>query len=181
MRARMLANRYARAFAGGYTEAFGISQAIADIATIEKLTLARPVAISVYRIDGEDDPTRFGLKVFSRGETLALSYRVPVTEKHGLRVVNERTYQIVPSATPAPAPVWLHDMTIEANDGEPIVIDTEFNHRLEASMMAVMGDRAESDGYNALLLRTALGLRENSALRAPSPSLHPIPPPFTHG
>src|SRR6266403_666574 len=30
MRARMLANRYARAFAGGYTEAFGTSQAIAD-------------------------------------------------------------------------------------------------------------------------------------------------------
>ena len=38
MRARMLANRYARAFTGGYTEAFGTSQAIADIATIEKLT-----------------------------------------------------------------------------------------------------------------------------------------------
>src|SRR5712672_1571100 len=65
MRARMLANRYARAFTGGYTEAFDTSQATADIATIEKLTPARPVAISVYRIEDEDDPTRFGLKVFS--------------------------------------------------------------------------------------------------------------------
>jgi glutamate dehydrogenase len=36
MRARMLANRYARAFTGGYTEAFDTSQAVADIATIEK-------------------------------------------------------------------------------------------------------------------------------------------------
>ena len=98
MRARMLANRYARAFTGGYTEAFGTAQAIADIATIEKLTPARPVAISVHRIEGEDDPTRFGLKVFSRGAPLSLSYRVPVIENHGLRVVNERTYQIVPSA-----------------------------------------------------------------------------------
>ena len=71
--------------------------------------------MSVYRIDGEDDPTRFGLKVFSRGAPLSLSYRVPVIENHGLRVVNERTYQIMPSATPAPAPVWLHDMTVEAN------------------------------------------------------------------
>src|SRR6266568_459997 len=51
MRARMLANRYARAFTGGYTEAFDTSQATADIATIEKLTSARPVAISVYRIE----------------------------------------------------------------------------------------------------------------------------------
>src|SRR5713101_7755725 len=179
MRARMLANRYARAFTGGYTEAFGTSQVIADIATIEKLTPARPVAISVYRIEGEDDPTRFGLKVFSRGASLSLSYRVPVIENHGLRVVNERTYQIVPSATPAPAPAWLHDMTIEANDGKPIVIDTEFNHRLEASIMAVVGDRAESDGYNALILRTALSWREISAIRALSRYLRQIRAPFS--
>src|SRR6267378_2709986 len=53
MRARMLANRYARAFTGGYAEAFGTSQAIADIAAIEKLTPARPVALSVYRIEGD--------------------------------------------------------------------------------------------------------------------------------
>jgi len=179
MRARMLANRYARAFTGGYTEAFGTSQATADIATIEKLTSARPVAISVYRIEGENDPTRFGLKVFSRGAPLSLSYRVPVIENHGLRVVNERTYQIVPSATPAPAPVWLHDMTIEANDGKPIVISTEFNHRLEASIMAVVGDRAESDGYNALILRTALSWREISAIRALSRYLRQIRAPFS--
>src|SRR5216684_4229845 len=179
MRARMLANRYARAFTGGYTEAFGTSQAIADIATIEKLTPARPVAISVYRIEGEDDLTRFGLKVFSRGAPLSLSYRVPVIENHGLRVVNERTYQIMPSATPAPAPVWLHDMTIEANDGKPIVISTEFNHRLEASIMAVVGHRAESDGYNALILRTALSWREISAIRALSRYLRQIRAPFS--
>jgi glutamate dehydrogenase len=179
MRARMLASRYARAFAGGYTETFGTLQAIADIAAIEKLTPVRPVVISVYRVEGEDDPTRFGLKVFSRGAPLSLSYRVPVLENHGLRVVNERTYQITPSATPAPAPVWLHDMTIEANDGLPIVTGTEFNHRLEASIMAVVGDRAESDGYNALILRTALGWREISAIRALSRYLRQIRAPFS--
>ena len=179
MRARMLANRYARAFTGGYTEVFGTSQAVADIATIEKLTPARPVAISVYRIEGDDDPTRFGLKVFSHGAPLSLSYRVPVIENHGLRVVNERTYQIVPGATPAPAPVWLHDMTIAADDGQPIVIGAEFNQRLEASIMAVVGDRAESDGYNALILRTALGWREISAIRALSRYLRQIRTPFS--
>ncbi|MBT1514832.1 NAD-glutamate dehydrogenase [Bradyrhizobium sp. SRL28] len=179
MRARMLANRYAQAFTGGYTEAFGTSQAIADIATIEKLTPARPVAISAHHIEGEDDPTRFGLKVFSHGAPLSLSYRVPVIEHHGLRVVNERTYQIVPRAMPAPAPVWLHDMTIEANDGKPIVINSEFGHRLEASIMAVVGDRAESDGYNALILRTALSWREVSTIRALSRYLHQIRAPFS--
>ncbi|NOJ39115.1 NAD-glutamate dehydrogenase [Bradyrhizobium australiense] len=179
IRARMLANRYAHAFTGGYTEVFDTKEAIADIATIEKLTPARPVAISVYRSEGEDDPSRFGLKVFSRDEPLSLSYRVPVIENHGLRVVKERTYQIVPGGTPAPAPVWLHDMTLDASDGQPVIIGPEFNQRLEASIMAVVGDRAESDGYNALILRTNLSWREISAVRALSHYLHQIRAPFS--
>ena len=93
----MLANRYAQAFTGGYTEVFGTAQAITDIATIEKITPARPVMISAHRTEGEDDPKRFGLKVFSHGAPLSLSYRVPVIENHGMRVVNERTYQIGPA------------------------------------------------------------------------------------
>src|SRR6266568_2369296 len=177
MRARMLANRYAQAFSGGYTEVFGAEQAIADIKTVEKLTPARPVTISVHRFEGEDDPRRFGLKVFSDAAPLSLSYRVPVIENHGLRVVNERTYQIVPRTRLAP--VWLHDMTIEISDGQPIEINPEFSHRLEASIMAVVTDRAESDGYNALILRTALGWREVSTIRALSRYLHQIRAPFS--
>jgi glutamate dehydrogenase len=178
MRARLLTNRYARAFAGGYTEVFDTLQAVADIATIEKLTAVRSVALSVYCIEG-DDPTRFGLKVFSRGTPLSLSYRVPVIEHHGLRVVAEHTYQITPSAIPVPAPVWLHDMTIETNDGKPIIITDEFAGRLEASIMAVVGNRADSDGYNALILRTRLSWREVSAIRALSRYLHQIRAPFS--
>ncbi|WBL78364.1 NAD-glutamate dehydrogenase [Bradyrhizobium xenonodulans] len=177
MRARMLASRYAQAFSGGYTEIFSAEQAIADITTIEKLTSARPVTISVYRLAGDDDPRRFGLKVFSDAAPLSLSYRVPVIENHGLNVVNERTYQIVPRARQAP--VWLHDMTIETSDGKPIAISREFNHRLEASIMAVVRDRAESDGFNALILRTALSWREVSTIRALSRYLHQIRAPFT--
>jgi len=179
MRARMLANRYAQAFGGGYSEVFGAEHAIADIATIEKLTPTRQVALSVHRDEGEGDPRRFGLKVFSYGAPLSLSYRVPVIEHHGLRVVNERTFQIAPRAMPAPPPVWLHEMTIETSDGQPITISPEFSHRLEASIMAVVGDRAESDGYNALILRTALGWREVSTIRALSRYLHQIRAPFT--
>nr|WP_224741137.1 NAD-glutamate dehydrogenase [Bradyrhizobium sp. 2S1]MCK7667498.1 NAD-glutamate dehydrogenase [Bradyrhizobium sp. 2S1] len=179
MRARMLTTRYAQAFSGGYTEVFGAEQAITDIATIEKLTPIRPVAISVHRDESEADPKRFGLKVFSHGAPLSLSYRVPVIENHGLRVVNERTYQIAPRATPAPPPVWLHEMTIETSDGQPITISPEFSHRLEASIMAVVRDHAESDGYNGLILRTALGWREVSTIRALSRYLHQIRAPFT--
>ncbi len=179
MRARLLGNRYAKAFRGGYPEVFGTAQAIADIGTIERLSPDRPVALSVYRRESDDSQTRFGLKVFSHGAPLSLSYRVPVIENHGLRVVNERTYRITPSANPPPPPVWLHDMTIETNDGQPINISTDLNHRLEASIMAVVGDRAESDGYNALILRTTLGWREISTIRALSRYMRQIRAPFS--
>src|SRR5205085_12053986 len=42
IRARMLANRYAQSFSGGYSEVFTAEQAIGAIATIERLTPARP-------------------------------------------------------------------------------------------------------------------------------------------
>ena len=45
--------------------------------------------------------------------------------------------------------------------------------------MAVVGDRAESDGYNGLILRTALGWREISAIRALSRYLRQIRAPFS--
>src|SRR5438874_8770139 len=70
-------------------------------------------------------------------------------------------------------------MTIETSDGQPIEISPEFSHRLEASIMAVVTDRAESDGYNAVILRTSWGWREVSTSRALSRYLHQIRAPFS--
>jgi hypothetical protein len=54
--------------------------------------------------------------VLRKTENLSLSYRMPVIENHGLRVVNERTYRSCPRHA-GDAPVSLHDMTIETADG----------------------------------------------------------------
>jgi glutamate dehydrogenase len=178
MRARLLANRYAGAFSQAYQEAFGATQAIGDIAIIEKLSRERPAALSIYRREGEE-PQRFNLKVFAHAEPLALSYRVPVIENHGLRIVNERTYRVAPRATPAPATAWLHDMTVETADGRPIDIDADLDGRLEASIMAVINGRAESDGYNALVARGGMSWRQVAVVRALSRYLRQARAPFS--
>ena len=178
LRARLIAGRYAGAFTQAYQEAFGASQAIADIAVVEALTAERRTAINVYRREGEE-PSRFNLKVFAQGAPLSLSYRVPVIENHGMRVVNERTYRVTPRASPAPPTVWLHDMTIETADGRPIVIDADLDGRLEASIMAVMGGRAESDGYNALIMRGGMSWRQVAVVRALSRYLRQARAPFS--
>jgi glutamate dehydrogenase len=178
MRARLLANRYAGAFTQAYQEAFGATQAISDITILERLSADRSAAIDIYRREG-DEPARFNLKVFAYGTPLSLSYRVPVIENHGLRVVNERTYRVTPRAAPAPPTVWLHDMTIETADGEPIELAADLDARLEASIMAVMRGRAESDGYNALVLRGRMSWREVAVIRALSRYLRQVRAPFS--
>ena len=97
--ARALAERYAEAFGAAYRERFSAGDALVDIEMLQQLTSERPRAVNLYRREG-DPATRANLKVFSRGEPISLSARVPVLENMGFRVVNERTYDITPHSRP---------------------------------------------------------------------------------
>ena len=111
------------------------------------------------------------LKVFSHNRAISLSERVPVLENMGFRVVDERTYHIRPADA---AEVWFHDMELESASGQPIDL-AALEGRLEACFLVVMGKKAESDGYNALVLTAGLGWRDvaldpdHLALPAPNP------------
>jgi hypothetical protein len=131
-RARALGARYAEAFSAAYREAFDARTAIDDIATLERLSESRPRAVDLYRREG-DPPTRINLKVFSRGSDLTLSERVPLLENLGLRVVNERTYRIVPGGER----IWLHDMTLERAAGGEIDISA-IERPIEAALLALL-------------------------------------------
>ncbi|MBM6593771.1 NAD-glutamate dehydrogenase [Microvirga pudoricolor] len=159
-RARSLAARYAHAFSAAYREAFDAGQAIADIALLEQLSDARPRAVDLYRRDG-DDKTRVHLKVFSRGQALPLSERVPLLENLGFRVVNERTYRVLSGAER----VWLHDMTLQRAAGGEIEID-EIQELIEAALLALFRNLAESDAFNRLVLEAGLGWRDVAMVRA---------------
>ncbi|KAA2237111.1 NAD-glutamate dehydrogenase [Salinarimonas soli] len=159
-RARSLATRYADAFSAAYREAFDAATAIDDIATLERLSESRPRAVDLYRREG-DPRTRINLKVFSRGADLTLSERVPLLENLGLRVVNERTYQIAPGGER----IWLHDMALERAAGGEIDI-AAIERPIEAALLALLRGLAESDGYNRLVLEAGLGWRDVAMVRA---------------
>jgi glutamate dehydrogenase len=163
-RARALGSRYADAFSGAYREAFGAEAALRDLDILEKLSDARPRAVDLYRREG--DPTsRLNLKVFSRGTALPLSERVPLLENLGFRVVNERTYRIVPTGAGEAERVWLHDMTLERATGTPIDI-AAIEGPLEAAILALFRGLAESDGFNRLVLEASMGWRDVAMVRA---------------
>jgi glutamate dehydrogenase len=168
-RARGLFKRYRDAFPIDYREVYSPAIAVGDTGVLETLTAERPLGVDFYRAGGTA-PDRAGLKVFSQGRAISLSERVPVLENMGFRVVDERTYHIRREDAPE---VWFHDMELESASGQPIDLST-LKQRLEACFLVVMGKKAESDGYNALVLATGLGWRDVALIRTLSRFLRQI-------
>ncbi|MBE7248615.1 MAG: NAD-glutamate dehydrogenase, partial [Actinomycetospora chiangmaiensis] len=163
-RARVLAGRYAEAFSAAYRETFQPDVAVDDVAILENLSEAQPRAVHLGRRSSDSD-VQVRLKVFSRGTAIALSDRVPALENFGFRVINERTYRIVPAGAAEADRVWLHDMLLERASGAPIAL-ADLEQPLEGALLAIAEGAAESDGYNRLILEAGLDWREAALLRA---------------
>jgi glutamate dehydrogenase len=173
-KAHALLSRFREAFPIDYREVYPATVALGDIRVLEMLTPERPLGVDLYR-QGGAAPTRAGLKVFSQGRPISLSERVPVLENMGFRVVDERTYHIRPKDAPE---VWFHDMELESAFGQEIDLSAH-EDRLEACFLVVMGQKAESDGYNALVLAAGLGWRDVALIRAISRFLRQIRVPYS--
>ena len=175
-RARDLATRYGAAFGPDYRDAFDVAAAVSDIGRMEQLSEARPRALDFYQRE-DDAPERVGLKLFSRGQSLELSDRVPLLERMGFRVVNERTYHLRPSDDQDEPTVWLHDMKLERASGEAVDVPT-LDAPIEAALLAVFRGIAESDTYNKLVLEAGLGWRDAALLRSFGRYLQQLTIPF---
>ncbi len=91
-----LYRRYRDAFALGYREDWLARSAVADIRRIERLTDAEPLAVSLYHpLEAAAGSLR--CKLYRRGEPATLSEILPMFESMGLRVRDERPYEVTPS------------------------------------------------------------------------------------
>jgi len=173
-RGRALFARYRDAFPIDYREVYRPAMGRNDIAVIEGLAPDRPLGVELYRDSGAP-PQGAGLKVFSHSRPIPLSERVPVLENMGFRVVDERTYHIRPKDA---ADVWFHDMTLESGLGQDFDL-AALKERLQSCFLVVMGKKAESDGYNALVLAVGLGWRDVALIRTISRFLRQIRVPYS--
>ncbi len=172
--AHELFTRYRDAFSLSFRDYYLPAAAASDIRVIEALTEQRPLGVDIrYRI--VEEQRNVSLKVWSLARPLPLSERVPVLENMGFKVVDERTYRIVPKARER---VWLHDMLMERSDGRAIDLDAD-KARLEAAFIIVMRGVAENDGYNALTLAGGLGWRDVALIRTLSRFLRQIRVPYS--
>ncbi|HEV8624800.1 MAG TPA: NAD-glutamate dehydrogenase domain-containing protein, partial [Acidimicrobiia bacterium] len=177
-----LLRRYGSAFPAAYREDFPARAAVADIARIESLTTviaggtpAPPgnIALSLAQPIEADGLLRF--KLFSAGRPIPLSDVLPLLENMGVRVLDQRPYEL---RAPADDVVWIHDFGLRPpeslrDDGGDLEADGVKGIFTEAFAATWRGE-AENDGFNRLVLGAGLTAREVGVLRAYSKYLRQV-------
>jgi glutamate dehydrogenase len=157
----LLFSRYAEAFPAAYREDFPALSAIYDIQRLEELIAGGDSSMSLYRpLEAPKGTLRF--KLLSSDQPLPLSDAVPMLEAMGVRVVEERPYEVDPLDAP---PAWLHDFGLSYAGEDELDLHQVRERFQEAFTRALRGD-SESDGFNQLVLAAGLTWRDIVVLRA---------------
>ena len=151
---------WAQAFPPAYQARHGATDALSDIAILERLSEDASLALKLVTREGAEGP--YALKVYHRGRPIPLSDRVPMLERFGFRVIDELTYTLTPTGLPLG---YIHDMVLDVPGEHP----ADFASRaplIEQAILAVWQADAESDGLNQLTLRCGLDWTDVTILRA---------------
>ncbi len=169
-RAAAVAMRFAEIFPASYRATYGPAEAARDIVRMRHVLQPDtpepdgPAAVQrdvrLYRLDGDADHC-LRLKVYQPEGSLPLSDAVPELENFGFRVMSE-----VPTKLDGGKLGTLHDFTLDV--AEWVDIDAIFDRSdaIESAIVAVLGDVAEDDPFNRLVIATGLSAREADWLRA---------------
>jgi len=158
--------RFGDAFPSNYRDDFTPTQAVADIATAERvLTGLEPIGLDLYRsVDAAQN--EIGFRVFHKDRPVPLSDLLPMLENLDLKVMTEAPYEIRPKdAGNMAGAVWLHDFTMICNSKGEIDL-ARIKPAFEETFAAVWAGLAESDRFNRLVIGAGLRVREVAVLRA---------------
>ena len=153
--------RYADAFPGAYMDVFLGREGVADAKRIEGLAAEGDLTMTLYVPEGAP-PGTLRLKVIRRGRPLLLTDVLPSLEDMGVRVADERPFEVTPAGG---ATAWIYDFGLEHDGGTGFEADRVRGAFQEALGRAWRGE-AESDGFNRLVLTAELEPREIEVLRA---------------
>ncbi|MDI2131425.1 NAD-glutamate dehydrogenase [Yinghuangia seranimata] len=159
-----LSRKYAKAFSEGYKSDFSPRTAVADLRRIEALDPDPEVSdftLNLYQPIGAL-PGERRFKVYRTGGPLSLSEVLPILQRMGLEVVDERPYELRRSDGRI---AWVYDFGLR-HDAELIDATDDLKQLFQDAFSAVWTGKAESDGFNALVLRAGLTWRQAMVLRA---------------
>ncbi|GAA4357822.1 NAD-glutamate dehydrogenase [Angustibacter luteus] len=165
--ARLLA-LYAKAFPEAYKEDFPARVAVADLRHVDAVAGVQPSTdplMNLYQEPGR--PANERRFKFYRREPLSLTTVLPVFSHLGCEVVDERPYEL-DLADGSQVHVYDFGLRYAGEQVDGWVRDQAEVARqmFQDAFAAVWSGRAESDGFNGLVLAAGLSWRQASVLRA---------------
>jgi len=160
-RGNQLHARYKAAFPAGYREGYTAEAAVGDIDLMESLNGPDTLALHLYQpADSRTGNLRF--KILRSGEPVPLSISLPMIEHMGVKVLEERPYEI---ALENGQTVWLHDFGLDYSGAAELDMGS-VRALFEEAFLRVWRGEAENDDFNRLVLTARVGWREVAVLRA---------------
>ncbi|SDD51751.1 NAD-glutamate dehydrogenase [Actinokineospora iranica] len=171
--------RYASVFPEAYKEDFTAVEALADLRELQGLRTESDLGMSFY-VPANAEPGERRFKLYLAGRGVTLSQVLPVLQRMGVEVVDERPYEL---RREDGARWWIYDFGLRIDpsvlegrgDEAPDRLKTDFEDAFAATWR---GD-AESDRFNALVLRGGLTWRQAVVLRAYSRYLRQAGTPYS--
>ncbi|MER7919868.1 MULTISPECIES: NAD-glutamate dehydrogenase [unclassified Streptomyces] len=167
-RAAELLRRYTNAFPEGYKADHTPRAAVADLVHLERLTEepGNDFALSLYEpVGAAPDERRF--KIYRKGASVSLSAVLPVLQRIGVEVVDERPYELRCSDRTTG---WIYDFGLRipkaAGGSGGDYLGDDGRERFQEAFAATWTGHAENDGFNSLVLSAGLNWREAMVLRA---------------
>ncbi|MEV6956682.1 NAD-glutamate dehydrogenase [Streptomyces sp. NPDC051183] len=169
-RAAELLRRYGTSFPEGYKADHSPRAAVADLCHLERLSASdREFALSLYEPVGAG-PGERRFKIYRTGEQVSLSAVLPVLQRLGVEVTDERPYELRRSDRVS---AWIYDFGLRmpaANaNGENAAanyLGDDARERFQEAFAAVWQGDAENDNFNTLVLSAGLTWRQAVVLRA---------------
>ncbi|MFJ6656209.1 NAD-glutamate dehydrogenase [Streptomyces sp. NPDC091377] len=162
-RAAEMLRKYGNSFPEGFKADHTPRSAVADLLHVERLTEEHNFALSLYEpVGAAPDERRF--KIYRKGDAISLSAVLPVLNRLGVEVVDERPYELRCADRSV---AWIYDFGLRMpkfKNGDFLGDDTR--ERIQEAFAATWTGKAENDGFNALVLSAGLSWRQAMVLRA---------------
>ncbi|MDL5201909.1 NAD-glutamate dehydrogenase [Streptomyces sp. ALI-76-A] len=165
-RAAELLRRYNNAIPEGYKADHNPRTAVADLAHLEELSEEKGFfSLSLYEpVGAAPEERRF--KIYRKGESISLSAVLPVLNRLGVEVMDERPYELRCSDRSI---AWVYDFGLRMprpKSGSGDYLGDDARERFQDAFAATWTGKAENDGFNALVLSAGLTWRQAVVLRA---------------
>ncbi len=156
-----LMRRYGRGFPAGYREDYAARMAAFDIEQMEALSGHDGLGLNL-NMPLEAPAGRLSFRLYHPGAPLPLSQSLPMLEKMGVKVVDERPSEIQRQDGSV---VWLHDFGLSFAGAEALNIH-DIRPLFQDAFLRVWRGEVENDDFNRLVLLAGLSWREVAVLRA---------------